>query len=89
MDKEENNHLAVFERIYHTNTIREKEEDRIYWRSKYLESLQQVVYQTRDESTGWLDNLDFKLNLFNSNSTKLKKSPLLHFLATLLKKGLQ
>ena len=89
MKKTSNNHLTTFEKIYYTESIKEKNEDRISWRSEYLKSLKQVVSCKEIKSESLITRSKIKLlnlNLFNQNSSKLKNMPVVNFLISLLKK---
>ncbi|MFO7819122.1 MAG: hypothetical protein R6V17_02690 [Halanaerobacter sp.] len=82
MKKISDNYLKVFAKIYSTERIKEKTEDRISWESQYLKSLREVVNNESKEPKVWWD----KLNAFNLSEFEWERSPLFHYLLNLLKK---
>ena len=82
MKKVSDNYLKVFAKIYSTESIKEKTEDRISWESKYLKSLREIVNDESKEPKVWWD----KLNIFNLSDFAWERSPLFHYLLNFLKK---
>jgi hypothetical protein len=97
MKKISDNYLSVFEEIYNSETIKEEQGEEITWKSKYLESLHEVVIrkenndkENNDKSQlGIIKDKLIRTDLFNTQSNKLKRSPLIHFLFTLLDREIQ
>lgn len=82
MENTSENYLKVFEKIYSSEIIKEKTEERISWESQYLKSLRQVVDNDCDPRKNWLS----ELNIFNLEALQLDKSPLINYLLSFLKK---
>ena len=82
MEKRSDNYLKVFEKIYSTEGIKEKTEDKISWESEYLRSLRDVVRNESDSSKGWWSSL----NIFDLSNLHWERSPLINYLLRLLQK---
>ena len=78
MRKEADNYLKVFEKIYFTERIKAEREDRISWESQYLKSLKEVV-------SSEVTSINPFSNLFDLSNFAVQRSPLFHYLLTLLR----